>query len=170
MRPLLMLLLLFFGLPVMAQIYKYTDANGHTAYSNQPPEGIEAQRVDLPTLNRVELQPSKPAPATEGNSQKPVSGSYEVLKLDGLPDDGALRANNGTFSVQVMLSPRLQPHHSLRLVLDSQPYGQPVNVTTLQLVNIDRGEHSLAIQVIEGHSIVQQSPTVTFTLLRAHKP
>jgi hypothetical protein len=43
-------------------------------------------------------------------------------------------------------------------------------VPILQLVNIDRGEHSLAVQVINGESVLQQSPTVTLTVQRVHKP
>ena len=82
----------------------------------------------------------------------------------------ALRANNGTFTVNVLIKPRLQPPHQLRLLLDDAPYGQPSNVPILQLINIDRGTHSLAVQVIEGEDIVQQSPTVTFTVQRVHKP
>ncbi|MNU10019.1 hypothetical protein D3C72_2569380 [compost metagenome] len=54
-------------------------------------------------------------------------------------------------------------------MLDNQPYGQPSNVPSLQLVNIDRGLHSLAVQVVSGETIVQQSPTVTFTVQRVHK-
>jgi hypothetical protein len=56
------------------------------------------------------------------------------------------------------------------LLLDDQPYGQSSNVPILQLVNIDRGTHSLAVQVIDGENIVQQSPSVTFTVQRVHKP
>jgi hypothetical protein len=36
-------------------------------------------------------------------------------------------------------------------------------------VNIDRGLHSLAVQVIDGVTVIQQSPTVTFTVQRVHK-
>ncbi|MNI43779.1 hypothetical protein D3C73_981210 [compost metagenome] len=57
-----------------------------------------------------------------------------------------------------------------RLLLDDQPYGQPSNVPILQLINIDRGTHSLAVQVIDGEKVVQQSPSVTFTLQRVHTP
>ena len=81
-----------------------------------------------------------------------------------------LRANNGTFTVTVLIKPRLQGPHLLRLLLDGQPYGQPGNVPILQLVNIDRGEHRLAVQVIDGENVVQQSPAVTFTVQRVHKP
>jgi hypothetical protein len=169
MRPLLLLLLLFFAYPVAAQIYKYTDADGNIAYSNQPPDGVRAQPVELAPLNSVERQPP-PAASTDGvNNQQPQS-TYEALQLAGLPTDEALRANNGTFTVSVLIKPRLQAPHLLRLLLDGQPYGQSSNVPILQLVNIDRGEHSLAVQVINGEEILQQSPTVMFTVQRVHKP
>jgi hypothetical protein len=162
-------ILLLIALPVTAQIYKYTDADGNTAYSNQPPDGVKAQQVDLPPLNSVEPQapPSHPA---QPDTREQANSAYEVLELTGLPTTEALRANNGTFTVDVLIKPRLQGPHLFRLLLDDQPYGQPGNVPVLQLVNIDRGLHSLAVQVIEGDTVIQQSPTVTFTVQRVHKP
>jgi len=163
-------ILLLIALPAAAQIYKYTDANGNTAYSNQPPDGVQAQPVELPPLNRVEPQaPSAPqAPAAE--QPQPPRNAYEILELSGLPTDEALRANNGTFTVNVLIKPRLQPPHQLKLLLDDQPYGQPSNVPVLQLVNIDRGEHRLAVQVIDGQTVIQQSPPAVFTVQRVHTP
>jgi hypothetical protein len=162
-------ILLLFVLPATAQIYKYTDANGVTAYSNQPPDGVSAQPVDLPPLNSVERQPpGEAAPAAETARNEQPRKAYEVLELTGLPTTEALRANNGTFTANVQIKPRLQSPHLLRLLLDDQPYGQPANVPILQLVNIDRGEHRLAVQVIDGENVVQQSPTVTFTVQRVH--
>lgn len=172
MRPFLLFLLLSLAFSATAQIYKYTDANGNTAYSNQPPDGTRSQPVELPPLNSVERQqavPPKTSPA-QNASQQPSSATYEVLELTGLPSEEALRANNGTFTVGVALQPRLQGAHRLRLVLDGQPYGQPSNVPRLQLVNVDRGEHSLAVQVLDGETVVQQSPTATFTVQRVHIP
>ncbi|VVO22782.1 DUF4124 domain-containing protein [Pseudomonas fluorescens] len=168
----LLLMLLLIALPATAQIYKYTDANGNTAYSNQPPDGTRSQPVELPPLNSVERQqPVLPqvSPA-QSASEQASSAAYEVLELTGLPSEEALRANNGTFTVGVALQPRLQGAHRLRLLLDGQPYGQPSNVPRLQLVNIDRGEHSLAVQVLDGETVVQQSPTASFTVQRVHKP
>lgn len=162
-------MLLLIALPAAAQIYKYTDADGNTAYSNQPPDGVAAQAVDLPPLNSVEPQRPSASPSEALNREQPHS-AYEVLELTNLPTTEALRANNGTFTVSVMIKPRLQAPHLLRLLLDDQPYGQSSNVPILQLVNIDRGTHSLAVQVIDGENIVQQSPSVTFTVQRVHKP
>ncbi|GLH17272.1 hypothetical protein BR1R3_00130 [Pseudomonas atacamensis] len=163
-------ILLLIALPAAAQIYKYTDANGNTAYSNQPPDGVQAQPVELPPLNRVEPQAPSAPQAPTAEQPQPPRNAYEILELDGLPTDEALRSNNGTFTVNVLIKPRLQPPHQLRLLLDDQPYGQPSNVPVLQLVNIDRGEHRLAVQVIDGQSVVQQSPPAVFTVQRVHTP
>jgi hypothetical protein len=161
-------ILLLIALPASAQIYKYTDAGGNTAYSNQPPDGVKAQPVKLPALNRVGTQPTgSPSPAAEAREQP--QSAYEVLELTGLPTTEALRANNGTFTVNVLIKPHLEGPHLFRLLLDGKPYGQPGNVPALQLVNIDRGLHSLAVQVIDGVTVIQQSPTVTFTVQRVHK-
>ncbi|WPN47532.1 DUF4124 domain-containing protein [Pseudomonas sp. P8_241] len=170
MRPLLLLLLLSLAYPVMAQIFKYTDAAGNTAYSNQPPNGVDAQTVDLPPVNSIQRQlPSDTEQPAAGTRSRPTHNDYNVLELSGLPTAGVVRANNGTFTVDVLIEPRLQGTHLLRLLLDGQPYGQPSNVPSLQLINIDRGEHGLAVQVIDGERVVQQSPTATVTVQRAHK-
>ncbi len=165
------ILLLLLALPAAAQIYKYTDADGNTAYSNQPPQGVPAQTVELPPLNSIERQPSTSSDAPTGPIAKDEPrNAYEVLELTNIPTEEALRANNGTFTVGVRAQPRLQSPQLFRLLLDGQPYGQPTNVPRLQLVNIDRGEHSLAVQVIDGDTLVQQSETVTFTVQRVHQP
>src|SRR5688500_512859 len=89
-----LLMLLLIALPAAAQIYKYTDADGNTAYSNQPPEGVKAQPVELPPLNRVE--PHAPsAPPVEASRRDPPRSAYEGLELTNLPTTEALRANNG---------------------------------------------------------------------------
>lgn len=163
-------ILLLIALPAAAQIYKYTDANGNTVYSDHSPDGVKAQSVELPPLNHVEPQAPSTSPVPEAEARQPPGNAYEILELAGLPTDEALRANNGTFTVNVLIKPRLQSPHQLRLVLDDEPYGQPSNVPSLQLVNVDRGEHRLAVQVIDGQTVIQQSPPAVFTVQRVHRP
>jgi len=172
MRQSLMCLLLLISLPAVAQIYKYTDANGNTAFSNQPPNGTRSEIVELPPLNSVETQapvrpaPSPAAPPPTGQSQ-PVA-AYDTLELTDLPTDEALRANNGSFIIGVKIQPRLQQNHRLQLLLDGNLYGQPSNLPRLQAINIDRGEHSFAVVVKDGERVIQQSPTITLTVQRVH--
>lgn len=171
MRHSLALVLLILAMPAVAQIYKYTDANGNTAYSNQPPNGTRAEAVELPPLNSVPTV--APAPATPSAPQNQSQAQqntaiYNVLELTDLPDGEALRANNGSFTVRVAIQPRLQSGHLLQLVIDGQPYGQPTNIPRLQVMELDRGEHSLAVQVLQGPQLIQQSQTITLTVQRVH--
>ncbi|MBD2837281.1 DUF4124 domain-containing protein [Pseudomonas sp. JM0905a] len=166
MRLIISCLLLAAALPAAAQIYKYTDANGNTVFTNQPPDGTASEKVELPPTNAIQAQPPSQPANTEANAEQVAS--YEVVELTGIPDEEAMRANNGTFSVGVRLEPRLKPGHSLRLRLDGQPYGQPANVPRLQVVNADRGEHSLVVDVLAGTTVVQSSAPVTFTIQRVN--
>ncbi|AHG38967.1 hypothetical protein N018_01380 [Pseudomonas syringae CC1557] len=176
MRQSLICLLLLISLPAMAQIYKYTDANGNTAFSNQPPNGTRTEVVELPPLNSIETQsPSRPAansapqsPPASAPAQTQPQTAYEVLALQDLPTDEALRANNGTFIIGVKIQPRLQENHRLQLLLDGNLYGQPSNLPRFQVVNIDRGEHSFAVVVKDGERIIQQSETITLNVQRVH--
>ncbi|OCX15777.1 DUF4124 domain-containing protein [Pseudomonas graminis] len=170
MRQCLALLLLVFALPAAAQIYKYTDASGNTAYSNQPPNGTKAETVELPPLNSVEtVVPAAPPPlpATQNQNQQ-TAATYQVLALKDLPQDEALRANNGSFTVGVAIEPRLQPGHLLQLIVDGTPYGQPTNIPRLQVMELERGEHSFSVQVLENQRSIQQSKTVNLTVQRVH--
>jgi len=48
--------LLTLALPASAQIYKYTDTNGNTVFSDQPPTGKEAEAIELSPINVVPKQ------------------------------------------------------------------------------------------------------------------
>jgi hypothetical protein len=163
-------LLLLISLPVAAQIYKYTDANGNTAYSNQPPDGIKAETVELPPLNSIEPAAPRPgsAQSAPGAQAEQPQAAYSTLELTDLPTDEALRANNGTFTIGVRIEPRLRSGHLMQLLVDGNPYGQPSNIPRFQVINIDRGEHSFAVAVQDAQGILQQSPTITLTVQRVH--
>ncbi|WP_397450522.1 DUF4124 domain-containing protein [Pseudomonas sp. NA-150] len=168
MRRSLIYLLLLTALPATAQIYKYTDANGNTAFSSQPPNGEPSETVELPPLNSVDSKKPIAPPAPTSTQQSQPQGAYSLLELGELPTEEALRANNGTFTVGVQIQPRLLPGQLLQLVVDGTAYGQPSNVPRLQVVNLDRGEHSLAVRVVAGETVIQQSSTLTVTVQRVH--
>jgi len=168
LRPILFTLLAF-SLPAAAQIYKYTDANGNTVFSDQIPADRKAQSIELPPVNAIPKQViTKPI-----NQHQPVGNKHEpyaVLRLTGAPDNGdTVRANNGSFAVNVEIEPSLNHHHHLRLLLDGVPYGEASKQSLFQLVHLDRGEHSLAVEVLNGDTTIQQSETKRFTVQRVHK-
>ena len=168
MRTLLTCLLLALSLPAAAQIYSYTDAKGNTVYTNQPPEGSDAKTIDLPPTNSVAAQPTRPAASAPADSSNTSTNPYRVLQLTDIPDDEALRANNGTFSVGVILQPALAAGHQLQLLLDGQPSGTPSSRPPLQVTNAARGDHQLAVQVLSADRVLQQSTPITFTVQRVN--
>ena len=133
-------ILLLVVLPATAQIYKYTDANGATAYSNQPPDGISAQPVDLPPLNSVERQPSGEA--------RPMF-RYDMLRVLVPEPDATIRSSAGELIVSITSEPGLQPGHRYRLLLDGQPTAEPGPSPVFALSNIDRGSHQLSIEILD---------------------
>ncbi len=169
MRTMLTIVMGLLALPVNAEIYKHTDAEGNTSYTDQPAAGAVSEPIKLPPLNSITLPPPAPAPSPADNPVETQAKTPYALQAGNLVDQQAIRANDGNLIVEVLIQPRLQPEHRLQLLLDGQPYGQPSNLAALQLVNLDRGEHSLAIQVLEGQALVQQSPAIRFTVLRAHR-
>lgn len=167
MRLILACLLFALALPASAEIYKYTDANGNTVFTNQPPQGTNAQEVNLPPVNTVQAPPPKTMP---GNQDQGAAGAteqvYRVLEIANLPTEEALRANNGDFTVTVHTEPQLRIGDSLQLLVDGVPYGGLVSSTQFPVTNLDRGDHSLAVQAFSGDRLIQQSPTVTVTIQR----
>ena len=168
MRIALFSLLLALMAPAMAQIYKYTDDKGNTVFTNEPPEGVDADAVDLPPANTVYIKTPEapPALANEQASDRRQQ-PYRSLAIGGIPDEQALRANNGTFVVNAQLNPPLKQGHQIRFLLDGVPQAEPGSATALQLTNVDRGSHLLEVEVISGGQVVQRAEE-QFTVQRVH--
>jgi len=162
--------LLALSLPASAQIYQYLDANGNTVFSDRTPTDKQVKSVKLPPINAVPKQVVT-EPLNNSLPDDRSRAPYDVLRLAGMPDDdgGTVRANNGSFAVSVDIAPPLKNRHRLRLLLDGEPYGEPSRQPLFQLVNLDRGEHSLAVEVLSGDTPVQQSVMEKFTVQRVHK-
>lgn len=166
MRLIVTCLLAALALPASAEIYKYTDANGNTVFTNQPPQGTKAETVTLPPVNTVQAPPPPTMPSSTQGGET-TEQVYSVLEIANLPDEEAVRANDGNLTVGVRIEPQLRIGDSLQLLLDGQPYGGLTSSVEFPLSNVDRGEHSVSVQVFSGDRLIQQSPTVTFTAQRS---
>ncbi len=67
----------------------------------------------------------------------------------------------------MQLEPDLREGDKLNLLLDTNPVSAPQTGVTFVLSNVDRGTHTLQVQVIKAQGIVlMQSQPTTFTLQR----
>lgn len=164
-------LLLAAALPAAAQIYQYTDDKGNRVYTDQPPLGVDAESIELRVTNSLPA-PAQPSATSQSDTDNTdtveITAPYNLLALSGLPDDEALRANNGSFSVQVEIAPELASQHRLQLLIDGQAYGPASTSTSLQVENLERGEHRLAVHVLANEQVVQSSAEHILTVQRVH--
>lgn len=152
-----------------AQIYQYTDAQGQLVFTDQPPTGVAAQHVDPGPTNSIPAPPNSALDTTPQTSKSAEhTPPYTQLQLVGLPSQQAIRANNGSFKVQVAISPSLAQQHRLQLLIDGQAYGAVSTATVLAVNNIDRGEHRLAVQVIANGQVIQRSAEQVIHVQRVH--
>lgn len=153
-----------------AEVYQYIDEHGNRVFTDKPPQHVDASEVKLPEVNRTQMPSVSPQPETAPTAepQATTSQPYELLEIIGLPADGAIRANDGSFQVQVSARPRLAMRHRLQLLVDGQPHGEPIRSLILPAINLDRGEHEISVQVLSGDKVIQQSAGRTINILRTH--
>lgn len=164
-----LLLLLGLSLPLCsaaAQIYHYTDEQGNRVFTDSPPISVDAERLDLPRVNSVP-RTLPPKDKTQSSIEDEAAPLYSQLTLQ-VPDEEAIRANNGSFTVTVSITPALAAQHRLQLLVDGQPHGMPSSSLQLSAANLDRGEHALAVQVLSGKRLIQQSADVAVVVQRIH--
>ncbi len=82
--------------------------------------------------------------------------------------DAPLRDNTGNVNVQISVEPFLLSGHRLRLLMDGVSVGEATSPNFF-LPNVDRGTHTLVVEVIDPEGAVLQSAAAsTFHMQRFH--
>ncbi|TER22644.1 DUF4124 domain-containing protein [Pseudomonas aeruginosa] len=158
-------LLLCLACAAQAGVYTYIDAEGNRVYTDQPPSGRKAQRVELAPGNSVAPPGIRYRPPAAPLEVKPPA--YQLLRILFPEPDATLRANSGDVIVTVTSEPALLPGHRYRLPLDGKPAGVPGRSPVFPLKNLDRGTHQVAVEIIDGDGMtVESTPSQPFHLHR----
>jgi hypothetical protein len=165
-RSFLLLCLLLIALPAAADVYTYVDSQGNRVFTDQAHPG-NARRVEIPPSN-VSAQPRKHAVQKAHAPAKPAPiFRYQLLRILVPEPDATVRSMTGELIVSVSNDPTLQNGHTYRLLVDGQPYGQAGRSPVFPLINIDRGTHQLAVEILdETDRIVERTPNQPFHMLR----
>ncbi|ACV27698.1 DUF4124 domain-containing protein [Kangiella koreensis] len=150
-------------------LYKKVDKDGKVTYTDKPGDDAEAITVhtDRNVVSTPRMNSGSPQQSTDSEEEN-EGAAYEVFAIDSPADDQGVRANDGSLTIVVGISPQIQPNHSIRMHMDGMQVGQDQKIPYFNLANIDRGTHELVAMVIndETQEIVQTSKSVTFHLLR----
>ena len=166
-------LLMFFMLPVTAEVYRWVDENGNTVFSDQP--SANAKQIELPepsTYSPVvipaETQADSEQTDADAEEEMPAAPNYQ-LQIASPQDDEALRVNDGNLTVNIQIRPALSQQRGdmIQLRMDGRPYGQPRAGLSFNLANVDRGTHTLSAVVMNANGEeLAQSATIKFHLQR----
>jgi hypothetical protein len=145
---------------VLAQVYRWVDADGQVHYSDQPGPGAEEVELESAPAIRMPL-PSRrtaapPAPARE--TEKDARPRYESLGFASPTAEQTLWNIGGVLDVTLNLQPALQQGHQVRVYLDGNPV--TVNGTRFQLQEVYRGAHNLQAEVLDrsGELLIRSDP------------
>jgi len=142
-----------------AEIYRYINESGKTVFTDRPETDV-AEPLKLPQANLSASQtvaPNNRSAALIPADKKTKNAEYQLVRIESPVANIAVReGSSGNLSVTVSSEPILRTGHSYRLLLDGNPYGEPSSAQTFQLLNLDRGTHQLAVEILDksGKSLI----------------
>lgn len=171
--------LMFFTPALLAEtVYKSTDAQGNTVFTDLPTP--DSQKINIQPAQTYSL-PSPPPPNGEGENGKleklkdfldnSSESRYEVSILSP-QDKETLSTDIHSFTVSISVNPQLKEGDKIQLLLNGEPYGEPSTSTDIVVspdVRLPRGSYQLQARVVSGENpstIKGESSTITFYQFR----
>ena len=165
MRVIYLITLLMLALPGVAadKVYKKINPDGTVEFSDQPAEGSEEVQLQQAPSIKIEKPKSLDYLYPErGNSNAQIDYS---LKINSPANEETIRDNTGNVTLKGQISPALVSGHRMRWMLDGEVL--PERGTTISLSNVERGSHTVQMQVVDSDGqVLGSSDPVTFHLRR----
>ena len=175
MRSIFFIVVCSLAFNVQAELFKWKDADGNLIYSDQPPPGknkaeSEIEQEELPQI--ITVPAPKTTSATSSNASRKTEKAirYKELTIIEPGHDTAVRENAGNVSITVRVLPNnfAETGAILAIYMDGVQISKGPE-TTVQLMNVDRGTHTLKAELLNssGYVVKATRPTV-FHLQRYH--
>lgn len=164
--------------PALAEVYRWTDAQGNTIFGDQPPESARVQTVELPPLtiadgyktNKAEGQPTTTVaklPEKDEAVSEETNKAYTSFTVSSPSADETIRSNGGAVTLQLDIKPELQKGHGIVVYLDGKQVGT-ASSPSFTLTEVSRGQHSVfAVLHDAKNRMLTNTESVNFTLQRA---
>ncbi|MGD8884916.1 MAG: DUF4124 domain-containing protein [Gammaproteobacteria bacterium] len=160
-----------------AAVYKHVDENGNVIrYSDQPQNpGDKPINVPPPAMTFDSKPPKTTTFSTPSSSERKKEKSetldttYSAVTFVKPDNDEAIRANGGVFPVTVASQPALNTTagHRYVVVVDGEKH-QSSDSATFDLENMDRGTHSIKVQIEnQKGNVLASSSSIKIHVLRA---
>ena len=167
--PLIAILLVLSPVLSASDVYTWNDQHGVVHFSDTS-DHPQAERIVLPnvTPSQAQTMPLGGTTISSADGQSlPTQSEPLKVHITSPLHDATLRSNPGFIEVIAQLSGQLAVEQSLQLLLDGKPYGAPKITPHWSLKYIDRGTHTISIQVMQNGTVIASSETITVHLHRA---
>lgn len=166
MKYFIMILLLLTSLPCIAAIYTQTNADGSVTYSDVPFKNAEA--VSLSPGNSVSSKPATAKTSANSSATASTTDYYKSFKLIS-PENNASIQNQPVITVTVATEPEFRSGDVVQVYLDGKPWSEPVSGTRIDMVNVERGEHTLSATLMDSNrQTLKQSDTIKIFVHRVN--
>lgn len=143
-------------------VYKVTKPDGSISYSDQPQSNAVTLEVEpVPTIPAL-----KPSPISFSSAPTDDSFLYQSLVISAPIDRSALHSGTGDITVSTILEPSLRAEDKLRFLLDGAEVALQKGASLL-LTSLNRGTHTITVQVIDPQNKALISASSQFTV---HRP
>lgn len=154
---------------IHAQVYSYTDKNGHTIYTDDPPKGQLVKKLDLGSqpINKLEQNTTNTSERNIRRSpqaQQPAEPfRYNLLRITLPEPDAAISNTGGVMTVSIETNPSIRSDHAYQILVDGKIVMSSPDKTVIQLENLERGDHQLAVAIVDKNGkIIEQTPSQPF--------
>lgn len=161
-----LLLVLFYPLSALGEIYKSIGPEGQVIYSDRAAPGAEEIRLDPVQTYSPPRLPNTLDPDPQVASS-PEPDYYEGFSVEQPGDNETIWDNQGNVSVVLNLQPDLRPGDEIQVLLDDHHVIAQGHTPIFHLQNMDRGTHRLQGVIIDASGRqVARTPSITFYLRR----
>ncbi len=162
-------LITIFCLPLQAQVYKIVDERGRVTYTDQlPPDDQKHETVELEPINTQPPVEPRREPIFVPNEDRNEEQVNYLLALSSPANETHVPPGQRDLRLAAQVSPALRAGHRIQFTMNGQPLGQASQVTSHLIKEIHRGEHRLAVQILDerGRVLTTSDPVTVYV----HRP
>lgn len=153
--------LLFSTVGISAEVYKKVNPDGSVEFTDAP-KNEDATPVPLSPMSTFKATPAPPI-SSAPKASKPSAVKYSNVSITSPANEETIRDNAGNLTVTASVTPSLKSEHKM-VLLDNGAAVSESTSGSFTLSNVDRGAHTLSIQVQDsaGKVLISSNPVTVY--------
>ncbi len=161
MKILSLVLILLLSYSAAADVYRWVDKDGKVHFGDNPPKGVDYEKVELKEMIEYQQQFSPPVRKSSKAEKAP---KYKKCQLTS-PSEPIIRTRSRNVTLGFQCKVALAPGHQYRIKRNGDTVGK-TRSSSWSFTDLALGEHNITVQVInEKGRLVKTVLTSKFTLL-----